>query len=95
MSAEKTDALVNTEDISTEMTENTGAADGVTGSGTDAEEMQTLAEDFREGTAVLDVEDYAVSEDEDTVFSETAENADPGRTVEAVREKNDHDSVAG
>lgn len=92
MSAEKTDALVNTEDISTEMTENTGAADGVTGSGTDAEEMQTLAEDFREGTAVLDVEDYAVSEDEDTVFSETAENADPGRTVEAVREKNDHDS---
>ena len=92
MSAEKTDALVNTEDISTEMTENTGAAEGVTGSGTDAEEMQTLAEDFREGTAVLDVEDYAVSEDEDTVFSETAENADPGRTVEAVREKNDHDS---
>lgn len=92
MSAEKTDALVNTEDISTEMTENTGAADGVAGSGTDAEEMQTLAEDFREGTAVLDVEDYAVSEDEDTVFSETAENADPGRTVEAVREKNDHDS---
>lgn len=92
MSAEKTDALVNTEDISTEMTENTGAAEGVTGSGTDAEEMQTLAEDFREGTAVLDVEDYAVSEDEDTVFSETAENAGPGRTVEAVREKNDHDS---
>lgn len=92
MSAEKTDALVNTEDISTEMTENTGAADGVTGSGTDAEEMQTLTEDFREGTAVLDVEDYAVSEDEDTVVSETAENADPGRTVEAVREKNDHDS---
>ena len=92
MSAEKTDALVNTEDISTEMTENTGAAEGVTGSGTDAEEMQTLAEDFREGTAVLDVEDYAVSEDEDTVFSETAENAGPGRTVESVREKNDHDS---